>query len=217
MTLSLDIWILIITFCVSVFSVYRKENAKYLQIFPPFLLFTIIIELTGAWYKYHNYPNTLLYNLYSVVIFPFYTYFFSLIIVSTALKKRILQLVYILPVISLTDLIFFQGRYAFNTYSYSIGCLTIVVLSMIYFYQLFQSTLILNLLREPSFWIITGLLFSFATSVSLLGIINYISTLSRNTISQLFKLLIFVNSLLYILFIIAFVCKLNFRKSTPSI
>ncbi|MDP1763199.1 MAG: hypothetical protein Q8L07_04865 [Sediminibacterium sp.] len=218
MNLHLDVKILIITFCISLLTVYRKnnQNEKYLRSFPLFLLLTIIVEITGTWISYNHLNNTLLFNLYSVMEFAFFIYFFQKIITDPPIKKWITRLLYILPLICLTNICFLQGPQVFHTYSYTVGCLTIDTLGILYFFQLFKSHEKINLLRTPAFWIITGLVFFFTSSMSFLGIINYVATLPRAITVDLVKLFIFVNSLLYILFIIAFVCKLNIRKFIPS-
>jgi hypothetical protein len=217
MHLNLDIKILIITSFVSLFTVYRKQNAAYLFYFPFFLFLTVCVEITGTWLGQNHKPNTLLYDLFTVILFPFYFHFFSQVIHFPAIQKKIKLILFFFPVLSLVDIFFIQGPGVFNTYTYSLGALLIVIMGVIYFFQLFNTNQNTNLLREPAFWIITGLLFSFATSLSLLGVINYVSTLSKNTISLLFKLLSFVNTILYILYIIAFICRLSIRKSTPNI
>ena len=216
MHLNFDIKVLLLTTTLSFITVYRKGNASYLRLFPIFLLIKVIVELTANWLWSQHQSNILLYNLYSSVLFSFYIYFFQTTLISSVLKKWITWLLSSFLLLWFIDLIWVQGLTHFNTYSYSLGCLIIVSLSICYFFQLFNTTEKTKLMTEPAFWIITGLLFCFASSLSLLGVINYVSTLPKPVVNDLFNLLHFVNSMLYFLFIIAFVCKLPTRKSTSN-
>jgi flagellar biosynthesis protein FliQ len=211
MKIHLDIWVLIVALTVSL-VVAKRQVKQYLRFFPLFLMITVIVELTGTWMSSLHRNNTLLYNIYTIFQFSFYLYFFTLILDSRFLKPlNILRIV--LPVFGLFDLLLIQGPSVYNTYHYVLGCLSVDTFAVIYFIQLFNRPEKIVLAKEPSFWIVTGLAFHFITSMSFLGIVNYVSTLPPNVSSQLVHLLVMVNVLLYILFIIAFLCRLNTRRS----
>ncbi len=55
--------------------------------------------------------------------------------------------------------IYFVQVNVFPPTTYSLGCLLIVGICIYYFYELFHLPSSVNLLREPAFWICTGLLF----------------------------------------------------------
>lgn len=196
---------------------FKKTNPPYLKALPFFLLLTFAVELLGEWLQGPGHNNVLLYNLFTVLEVTFYTWFFKSVIQGNKkVHQRILILLYLLPTLCLVNIFFIQGPKVFHTYSYCIASLVMVVLSITYFYHLFHDEKRVNLFREPAFWISIGILFFFISSVSVLGVVNYVSTLPKNISYLLQKLLLITNAFFYLLFIIAFLCRINIRKSLSS-
>jgi hypothetical protein len=103
----------------------------------------------------------------------------------------------------------------FHTVTYSLGCIIIVALSIYYFFELFQRTSAVNLLRQPAFWICSGLLFYYTCTFPLYGFNNIVtSSLPNPVIQNLFIVFQLLDVLLYLSFTIAFLCRLRVRKST---
>jgi len=195
---------------------FRKTNGLYLKLFPFFLLLTLLVELGGELYQKSGQNNLILFNLFTVVEFAFYTYFFREVIPGTRIKKKINGILYLLPFLCLVNIFIVQGLNVFHTYTYSAGCLVMVGLGITYFYQLFKSTERVSLLHEPAFWVSIGIIFFFTCSVSVIGVLNYISLLPRLIRVNLQKILLLVNAFFYLFFIIAFLCQINTRKSLSS-
>lgn len=78
-----------------------------------------------------------------------------------------------------------------NSTSYAMGNIGLIIFCIIYFYQLFQTVPKLNLLKEPSFWIITGVFVCMSVSIPILSLHqflrdeNYINPESRKIFSGL--------------------------------
>jgi hypothetical protein len=213
--LSIDLKVLIAAIPLG-FLTMRKSNPLYLNIFPFFLMLTLSVELIGELMQGPGHNNLLLFNLYTIIEFCFYLWFFKTVITGTRMQKLIRLLLYSLPIICFINIFFIQGPAVFHTYTYSLSCLIMVGLGITYFYRLFEQTGKVNILREPSFWISIGIIFFFTSSVSVIGVINYISTLPKATSLLLQKIFLMVNAFFYLLLIIAFLCKINFRKSLSS-
>ncbi len=97
--------------------------------------------------------------------------------------------------------------------TYSLGCLLIVAFCIFYVWELFQLKHSVNLLRQPAFWICSGLLFFYACTFPILALVNFIK-IEPAFLRTTGFILDFVNILLYLSFTIAFLCRLRTRKST---
>lgn len=195
------------------FSTYTKNKAPYLYFMPFFLFLTLLVELSGHLFEKRGQNNLPLYNLFSVVEFSFFTYFFKEVMPANKVKKIITLIQYLLPVGCLVNIFLIQGIHVFHTYTYVMGCIVMVGLGMHFFYQLFSMTDKKDLLKEPSFWISIAVLFFFICSVSLIGAFNYVAFLPDILRNNLRKILVIVNSFFYFIFIVAFLCQINIRKS----
>jgi hypothetical protein len=216
--IDLTIELVVLAFAVPVgLLATRRKDPLYLRLFPFFLLITLSVELIGQHFKKAGQNNLILFNLFTVFEFMFYTYFFLVVIPGVTIKKITRIIFWLLPVICFANIFFIQGPDVFHTYTYVVGCLVMVALGITYFYRIFMIPERMNLLREPAFWISVGIIFFFVASVSILGVFNYISTLPRNLIRLLQAIFLWVNAFFYVLFIFAFLCRKNIRKYLPNL
>jgi hypothetical protein len=211
-SINIDVIILMIATAIG-FITYSKKNPPYLRVLPFFLLFDVIVEFTGQHVMLAGHNNVWIFNLYSVVEFSYFLYYFRQTIYGAAVKKKIRILQFILPVLCLVNIFFIQGIKVFHTYSYVLGSLLMVGLGVLYFYRLFKNREQLNLLREPSFWISIGVIFFYVCALSTVGIINYIAVLPRAIINNMQTIIQIEAAFFYLFYIIAFLCRTNTRKS----
>ncbi len=100
-----------------------------------------------------------------------------------------------------------QGKTEFNLSSFLGMSVIFILCSIYYILEMFRVKESDNLLREPSFWIATALLFFYACSFTLIGLSNYLASLSK-AFSASVKIFLEVNNYVYnILLCIAFMCK----------
>jgi len=204
---------ILVCFAVSLINYFSKGAPLYLKLFPVFLFLVLVCEYVGYLMKYKHQNNLFLYDIIIIIEFLFYLFFFySVYRVSIAQKIVIILMVAYLAG-ALINMIFIQGMKVFHTYSYMIGCLLIIAGSVYYFLQLFRYPQTGSIMREPAFWIATALLFYYACVLPIYGVLNYISSMSRHFNHTLRFIVNFMNILLYSLFTLAFLCKLNIRKS----
>lgn len=163
-----------------------------------------------------NINNSAFYNFSTVASFLFYLFIFKEVVYSPMIKKIILFLMIGYGFASLYNIFFVQGILVFHSITYSIGCFMIVAVSIYYFLELFQRPRYVNLKREPAFWIVSGLLFFYACTPAIFGVINYLISLPDMQINavKLMPLITILNVSLYSLFTIGFLCRINFRRST---
>jgi len=188
---------------------FKRNNPRYLQIFPFFLMVTLAGELLGWQMGLRNHNNSAVYNYLTLVAFAYYMYLLRYVVVNLLARRIILGVIisYVIGTVTYILLILESG--AFHTLTYIIGCSLIVVLSIYYFYELFQAPRAVNLMREPAFWIVIGLLFFYSSTLPVLGIVNYYPEVYM--ISE--PVLMILNILLYSLFTIAFLCRIRYKRS----
>ena len=195
----------------------RKGIPLYLRLFPYFLLVTFVTEILGWQLANEDKNNAAIYNFFSVAAFIFYSYLIMQVIYSKKAKYIIRLVIIIYTVVSLFNILFIQKLDGFHTMTYSLGCFLIVVESIYYFLELFQYPRFINLMREPAFWIVSGLLFFYTCTLPVLGVVNYLISFPMVIMSSLQQLIIILNVLLYSLFTIACLCRINFRRYTSSL
>jgi hypothetical protein len=204
--------ILFISFIASLFGLTVKLNRAKLKFFPVLLLVTFIVELIGLSMSNSNKNNILIYNLQNVFEFGFYLFFLNSVIKDFYKGKILFYLIFVYLILSVINIFFIQGIDKFHTYTYILGCLFTAALCIVYFNYLFRFTKSPSLIREPEFWIVTALLFYHAFSLPLFGIINFIANIPVNLQKILESAIAFMNIMLYLLFTIGFLCRINIRK-----
>jgi len=193
---------------------FLPNTPLYLKLFPIFLTYTLANELVATYQVYHGAKTTEIYNVYVFIQFIFYTYLLYHFISKPKIRRFIIisQVVYF--VLSLLNILYFQKFSNYNSITYSLGCLEIVTLSILYFLELFRFKKVVNLVREPAFWISAGLLFYFACSFPFIATANLLYKLPEGILLSLQYVLTLINILLYSIFTIAFLCRIKIRKST---
>lgn len=210
-----DIYLLfILGACLSSFTLYKHNDLpQYLFAFPVYLTITFLIETWAVWIYYKGGTNTLLYNLFTTFEIVFYIWMFKCIITYKKFKRILSILIFVYPALSVANSFFIQ-RGGFHSVTAGLGSLVIVICAIFYFYELFNSEKSVNLIRQPEFWISSGLLFFYSCSFPLFSLINNFYSPSNKIIHAIISLLSIVNILLYSSFIIASLCRIRIRKSS---
>ena len=208
---------IIISFFASIIGMVVKENRNPPFIFfPVFLLLTVIVEYYGAELSGRGVHTVGLYNIFTFCEFLFYMVFFRYLFQSATVKRNILLVMLVYFVITITNILFFQGKTQFHSYTYMLGCLLIVGLSIFYFYFLFRFPETGTLTQNPYFWIVTGLMFFDTCTFTFYGLNNFIADTMQHYDWVMFFVSDFLNILLYTSFTIGFLCKINIRKLLGS-
>ena len=192
----------------------KESRTPILIIFSFFLLTSLSVEYIGWRMIVHGGKTAMLYNIFSTSEFIFYLFFFRSLLESLKMKKIIFATALFYPVIALLNIFIYQGTETFHTYTYVLGCILVVIFSIIYFYYLLRLPEKVSLTRNPYFWIVTGLLFFHTCAFSLIGLSNFIAEKMGFYNNLLTIISDILNSLLYTLFTIGFLCQINLRKSS---
>ena len=212
---SYVIYSLAISIIAGLFASRKKNTKKYIRVFTVFLILSLLVEIIGDLRSYKRLNNLLMYNFFTGFEFTFYIWMIRNIVQNEKAKKYIFYILLFFPFLDLFNIFFIQGIKHFHTITYAIGCLLIVLLCIYYFLELFQSSISVNLLRQPAFWICSGLLFYYCCSFPIFGLSNFLLSLPRVIIVNISTIIILLNIFLYSMFTLAFLCRFRTMKSSP--
>ncbi|HMH23054.1 MAG TPA: hypothetical protein VK563_14820 [Puia sp.] len=195
--------------------VYARLRGTAFRLFPFFLFFIVVVELTGRYMrivlKEHN---GWVYNIGTTAEFIFYAYIFGKALQNKIYKRLASQFMLFYPLAVLLNLTFIQGFLNFHSYTMVLGSFFMIIFCCLFFYEVFLNPLKLELHREPMFWISTGILFFY------LGDFSYnlwYPILTRYGLDAGRNLFLSINNnlnlVLYTCFIIAFLCQRSPRRS----
>lgn len=198
----------------AVISFVKGLKVPLIKGFIFYLTLVLTIEIIGIYMADRDINNTLLYNFMSLIGFIFYSLFFYNTIQNKKFKDLILILACLFPILLVIDLFWIHGTKSFNTYFYLAGSFIVILFSVLYFLELFQHPKFVNLVREPSFWIASGVLFFYTITLSYFGIVNNVADSIKPSILKILLNGLFINiTLLYLIFSIGFLCKIRITKS----
>ena len=139
---------------------YKKLIYPY-KYFAPFLFLIALFELGTLldWFNI-NHSNTGILNLFSTVEFIFYSLIIYVLIKNVFHKAIFFYTLIFTLVFTLSYLIFLKDFNTFNTYTFSLQAFVIITsCCMYFFYKIQDARNEILIIKEPTFWLYTGLLF----------------------------------------------------------
>lgn len=205
---------MLICLLASIIAFFQPSTEFYLKIFPIYLIVTMLVELFTYYLGTHGKRTIIIYNLFSVFEFMFYFFVLMRIITNKKVKRVIKFIIIFYPILALLNYFFLQKSTSFHTMSYTLGCLLIIGLCIIYFVDIFQNPQATSLLKLPAFWVCTAIMFSYCCTFPFFGLLNFFDTVPKIIFNNLRRILSLINILSYTLFTIAFLCRIRIRRST---
>ncbi len=137
-----------------------KFNNKPLRWFIPFLLLMVCADIYGRYIrKVLHQPNTWLFNFTIPVEYIFYGFMIGSLCLTKKYRQAIFFLTCILGLWSAVNLLFIEGHTNLATYNLKAGSFLMILFSGLGLLDLFKNDQHYTLLRNPLFWICTGVLF----------------------------------------------------------
>jgi hypothetical protein len=192
---------------------FQRKDDAWLRYFPPFLLLSVLVEGANSYGLISADNNHAVYNFFSLIEFTFYFFILREVIRGRRMKRIIQVVIFVYAALHLGNIIFIQKINGFPGMTYALGCLVIVAICIYYFYELFQIPQPVALVRQPAFWICSGLLFFYCVSFPIFAPMNLLKGLPPVILKNLVQIIQVLNVLLYSSFTIAFLCRPRTRKS----
>ena len=153
---------------------FFKRSEGSIKIFYYFLYLSALLDLLSIISSNLKIHNTLLSHIDTLVtvIFLGVLYFNAINIV--VVKKPIILAIICLVLFIIINGAYIQGINQFNSNSRTVGSIFLILLSLLYFYQLFSRMPIIRIEKDFMFWISVGVLFYYSGT-------SFLFVLYRNT------------------------------------
>lgn len=216
MTPSPEVIFMLICLAASLVVVFQRSAEFYLKLFPIYLSITMAVEIISANLASRGKSNIALYNLFSIFEFLFYFFILKSIIKNRKIKKVVDIIMIMYPVLAALNLIFLQRGNVFHSMTYTLGCILVIALCILYFIDVFQNPETTSLLKLPDFWICTAITFSYCCTFPFFAMINFFKRLPPIVGRNFNTIMALINILSFILLTVAFICRIRIPRSTSS-
>ncbi len=194
------------------FIYMKKWKNTYWKWFPFYLAFIAVAEFLGAnvpalkdIFKYNYY----FYQCFEIPVeFLFFFWIFYQEFKSTKSKWMPALCIGVYMPCLLIDVFFFKNyRYAYFSFSYTIGNILLLILVLNFFIQLVNSDQVLKFRQNILFWVSVGLLVFYLGSCPYYGLYNLLVYNYYNTYYLYYTVFVTVlNCLMYFAFTLSFIC-----------
>lgn len=200
---------------------FRLKWPKYYRYFSVFLFFTLFIEIFAISWKLflfkssfgsYSDSNLWIYNLYLIPEYMFYFFFYYSCLKNQIVKKTFILLFILYAVFAIINLIWIQSFYTLNSYNIIVGNILVVLLSLSYFNQSLNDKGSKRQVLQPLFWISVGAFIFFTGSLPYFIFMNYLIKINITMAVALFNILLILNTFMYSLYLIAFLCNPHSQK-----
>jgi hypothetical protein len=156
--LSIQIYFEITALLTGILFWYKLKKTRLYWLLP-FMIFIVGVELYGRYLRKElHQSNAWMYNISVPIEYLFYGFLFYL----HYSRKLFLQIVIFFLIFFLIfvvgNILFIQGFGKFNTNILKVGSFCIIILCCMYFAELLSKDAQVNLIKEPMFWLTTGVL-----------------------------------------------------------
>ena len=208
---------LVIAFVVSLFKF--KSLPKHLRMFSILLGLTVLVEYISMYHArtintfFNWHGKSWLYDPFGLIEFSAYFYYFYLVISIPVIKKAIKLLLWLYPVFWLFTVVFIFKLSSWNSYIAIIGGACTVLLVLAYLYQLLQIDSIIQIKYSTEFWIAIGLFIFYSCEIPYFGTLNFLIKNYPNLAVDLANLFLVIDTIMYLIFSYAFLCRIITKKS----
>ena len=194
---------------------FRYNYSKHLKILSVLIAVTFIVEwfaVFGIKKIFHYNNNTEIYNVFMLVEFWVFAYYYKLLFQSKLLQKIAAWFLYIFPVFWFIVVFFVFGISAWNSYLIVAGSFFTVCFSAAYYYELFTSPKLVKLTSTPEFWIATGMIIFYTCELPYMGMLNFLVEHFLSLARNLLPVLTILATVMYLFFIYAYICGISTKK-----
>jgi hypothetical protein len=196
--------------CITGFLYWKKIRNSYWYLFPVYLAIIVLTELTGEYLLHVKKDldvNIALYRYFGVPVqFFFFYWLFYQYFKSTKRNKWPLYSAAIYLASWLTDLVYLSSfKLYFDSFSYAVGCILLLVLLLIYFTRFIKSDELLHYKSSMMFWVCMGIFIFYIGSLPFWGLRTTLYRQYPDFFYTYWYTQYGLNYLMYILFSVSFI------------
>lgn len=160
--------------------------------------------------------NRPIWGLINNLLLLFHFIFLSLFIYGVLANKkffRIMNVLFFTFIIIILFCLFTNNLSGQNSTAFAFTNFGLVIFCCFYYFQLFEDMPTVNLLDEPSFWIINGIFFCMSATIPVLALRYYSLNKMSVYIYSIIEILIpFLYGIMHLFFIKAYLCSKDYHK-----
>lgn len=181
------------------------------------ILIALLVSINSICFKFFSlYNSETCFFIQSTLLLLdlfFWTLFF-LKLLKDSRNHRIIQILFILTLSLSVYIFYYNSTDKSNIHVLALLNICKTIFCILFYHNLFKKISDQNILLEPSFWIVNGLIFYSCLSIPFYALTSYIqvqfSPLITNNIFSISNMLIII---MYLFFIKAYLCKTHLRKA----
>jgi len=208
---NIVIWVFSLLFC------FRSYNPSYLRAFPLYATLAlgteaIVMSFTGFRHFFSGdyAPTNIPYNFFTLFELIFFSYFFTKVIISKKAKTLVLSMCAFFSIVFLILLLKYGANNRGGGPMTLLESIILVIPCFIYFRELFKRPRTFNLAKEPSFWIVTAILFSFSIMIPIMLFVFYFGKCNMpNVCCGIYSFNNYSNIITNVVFIKGFTCRIK--------
>ena len=193
MVLNFGIWYLseiiasftlVVPLLMGIFNVNRLRKSPLIIVFVICLIYAVF-EIIGWYHALNHLQNHFLFNILSYIDIVLWGVFYYLVFEKTVTKRIVVFLVTVTLLLTLWSH-FGTGR-DFNrmdSFALSIGSISLIAMSLLFFYQLLNNLEVRNIFIYPFFWINVAVIIYFSGSFFSFIFAEYIAFSQDKSITQ---------------------------------
>ena len=217
-----DLIVLIVAIYGLSISIIKKKKHPLLRLFPfyfiAYIILILILYISLISYfdssSSHKMSKIVMGSdyIFTLIEFLIFMHFFYNIINGTSKKRLIVLLITLFSLAYIfylaNDLIHYKIIKSDTvTVVYTLESAVLLIPSVFYYFQIFTKPPTINLIRESSFWVVTGIFFSMICSLPYCIVENYLKKFNSELYAQLFAILYILYCLLFLMIIKAYFCE----------
>jgi len=180
------------------FRKYSKLSPE-LKVITYYLVLSALTEILAALLAAVNKNNLPLLHIYTILQFVLIARFYGIVLAGFVPRNLIRYSAYFFIIFSILNSLFLQTIFTNNTYARTLESLLVITFSLTLFYRIISEMRIEKLEDSPVFWINTGFLIYFSSTIFLFVMSNFILPLNKTLNVYLWGVHAFISSFHYIL------------------
>lgn len=208
---------MVLSFILSLRLIRNSEIPYYMRGFYWYTLVGVIVLIPNFYDLNISkifYPVTVIMINASILFHYLFLSLFIIKLIKNKSNSNLLRIIFWTILLILMFTLNKENLTKNNNLGYSVSNFGLIIFCILYYYKLFISLPSINLKKEPSFWIVTGVFFTMSVHIPIqaaLGFLRY--NISYSNYILLHGIIAFCYSIMHLFLIKAFLCATHQRKA----